>query len=141
MNYKLWTAFSSQKQRIRNLAKVAFAQGNLDELDLVFLNNQISRLNLSKARISPDKSKVDQLRSRLPKDPFERFALIYDITKKLMVTSLMTDNKERALRGLASVFIKNRKTEELVQHLRKNICYGKSVEDSYSRLGYMLRSA
>ncbi len=134
--------FGGERKDIRNLIKVAFAQGKIDELDIDYLNKELAYLNLNEKQVKRNKSAFLALKNKLPKDPFRVYQLIYGLTRKLMSTNMLTDKKEYVLKRLITVFTKNlNNINELIHFLKYNIRYGNSIEDSYSRLGYLLLSA
>ncbi len=133
--------FGGEKQDVRNLVKVAYAQGKIDELDVNYLNNELKYLHLSEREVRKSRNAEKELRQQLPKDPKKVYGLIYRLTEKLMATNMLTDKKESVLKRLVGVFAKNmNNVNELIHFLKYNIRYGKSIEDSYARLGYLLQS-
>jgi len=142
MNNVIRSIFGGERTDVRNLVKVAFAEGNIDESDVDYLNQELQYLHISEKQVRQSKSSISTLKRKLPRDPFRIYKLIYRITKQMMSTNMLTDKKESLLRRLMSVFVKNvTSTTELIHFLKFNIRYGNSIEDSYSRLGYLLKSA
>ena len=141
MNDVIRSIFGGEQADVRNLVKVAFAEGNIDESDVDYLNKELQNLKISEKQVKTSKTSISSLKKKLPHDPFRIYKLIYKITKKMMSTNMLTDRKESLLRRLMSVFVKNvQSTTELILFLKYNIRYGNSIEDSYSRLGYLLQS-
>ena len=125
--------------RNRNLIKLAFAKGKLDELDIEYINRNFSKLNISDSEIKSSKNKIESLESAVPAEKFERYKLLFGLMKIMMIRDIVTDRSEKVLKGVAEVLMKNaNNVNELVHFLKFNIKYGNSTEESYSRLGYLI---
>ncbi len=137
MIHLLKTTFSKEIRSIRNLVKIAFNNGKINREELNLLNTELDYLHLSPGKALDDKSL--QLRSELVKDNFFQYQLVYDLTSQLMKQHRLTEQKERIVKALMSVFEKStRRVNELVSFVQYNIRSGYSLEDSFSRLGYQM---
>ncbi len=140
MNNVIKLIFGGERTDVRNLVKVAYAKGAITELDIDYLNRELDYLNLSEEQAKSSRKSLSKLVASLPKEPFKIYKLLFNVTKKLMQTNMLTDKKEHILQGLTTVLVKNAKSvAELIHFLKYNIQYGNSLKDSYTRLGYLLK--
>ena len=140
MNNVIKLIFGGERTDVRNLVKVAYAKGAITELDIDYLNRELDYLNLSEEQAKSSRKSLSKLVASLPKEPFKIYELLFNVTKKLMQTNMLTDKKEHILQGLTTVLVKNAKSvAELIHFLKYNIQYGNSLKDSYTRLGYLLK--
>lgn len=136
---KIRTLLTGEKGKIRNLVKVAYAQGKIDEIELDLLNKEINYLHVSEAEAKRSKKGIKDLWVVLPQNSFDQYKLIYGVARALMITNMLTDKKEQILKGIVNVFVKKRENvNELIHFLKYNIRYGNNVQDSFSRLGYLM---
>ena len=125
--------------RNRNLIKLAFAKGKIDELDIDYINKNFKKLNISSAEIKSSAKRIESLENSIPAEKFERYKLLFGLMKIMMFKDMISDKSERILKGGAEVLTKNaNNVNELIHFLKFNIKYGNSTEESYSRLGYLI---
>jgi hypothetical protein len=133
----LKTAFSKEIRSIRNLVQIAFSNGKINQEELALLNSELDYL-----QVSPDKPchhKQLNANSDVIKNRFFQYQLVYDLINQLMRQNGLSQQKERILKALMSVFEKSTKRiNELVSFVQYNIRSGYSLEDSFARLGYQM---
>lgn len=137
MIHLLKTTFSKEIRSIRNLVKIAFSNGKINQEELALRNTELDYLH-----ISPNKA-LDQkqihLSTDITSDRFFQYQLVYDLIHQLMQQSRLSHQKERIVKALMSVFEKSTKRiNELVTFIQYNIRSGYSLEDSFARLGYQM---
>ncbi|MEM9324040.1 MAG: hypothetical protein AAGA85_00220 [Bacteroidota bacterium] len=132
--------FGKEERQIRGLVRIAFAEGKLTERDIELLNAEFVFLDISEKEALRSIIHLKELWSQQPADSFGRFQLIYRIATGLMRTNLLTVNKECALRGILSVFLgEPKEVAEMIPFLKENIRYGKTAQETYSNLDYLMQ--
>lgn len=137
MIHLLKTTFSKEIRSIRNLVKVAFSSGKINQEELNLLKAELDYLHLSPGKALD--RKPSQLKDELIKDNFLQYQLVYDLTHQLMEQSRLSQQKESIVKALISVFEKStQRVNELVSFVKYNIRSGYSSEESFARLGYQM---
>ena len=130
--------FGKEERQIRALVRIAFAEGKLTERDIELLNNELIFLNIGEKEAYRSIIHLKELWTQQPADSLSRYKLIYRIASTLMLTNLLTVNKESILRGILAVYLEDSlEINEMIPFLKEDIRYGKTVLESYSNLDYL----
>ncbi len=124
----------SEKEHINKLVIIAHYEHIIDQEDILLLKQEIGYISLENKMVE-----VDKIRKNLPKTARERFNLVFFLVNSLMANGALSDRKEGIIAKLLQVLdLSNEKAKELTSFLKLNIRNGLSMEDSFSRLGYLL---
>ena len=124
----------SEKEHINKLVIIAHYEHIIDQEDILLLKQEIGYISSEHRMVQ-----VDKIRKTLPKTTRERFNLVFFLVNSLMANGALSDRKESLIAKLLQVLdLSNEKAKELTSFLKLNIRNGLSMEDSFSRLGYLL---
>jgi len=124
----------SEKEHINKLVIIAHYEHIIDQEDILLLKQEIGYISLENKMVE-----VDKIRKNLPKTARERFNLVFFLVNSLMANGALSDRKEGIVARLLQVLdLSKEKAKELTSFLKLNIRNGLSMEDSFSRLGYLL---
>lgn len=124
----------SEKEHINKLVIIAHYEHIIDQEDILLLKQEIGYISSEHRMVQ-----VDKIRKTLPKTTRERFNLVFFLVNSLMANGALSDRKEGIIAKLLQVLdLSNEKAKELTSFLKLNIRNGLSMEDSFSRLGYLL---
>ncbi len=124
----------SEKEHINKLVIIARYEHIIDQEDILLLKQEIGYISLENKMVE-----VDKIRKNLPKTARERFNLVFFLVNSLMANGALSDRKEGIVARLLQVLdLSKEKAKELTSFLKLNIRNGLSMEDSFSRLGYLL---
>ena len=125
----------SEKEHINKLVIIAHCEHIIDQEDILLLKQEIGYISVEENRIP----EVEKIRQNLPKTARERFNLVFFLVNSLMANGALSDKKEGIVaKLLLALNLSTEKAKELTSFLKLNIRNGLSMEDSFSRLGYLL---
>ncbi|MEQ8583192.1 MAG: hypothetical protein RIC30_10345 [Marinoscillum sp.] len=124
----------SEKEHINKLVIIAHSEHIIDQEDILLLRQEIGYISIESRMVE-----VEKIRKNLPKTAKERFNLVFFLVNSLMANGALSDRKENIIAKLLQVLdLSKEKAKELTSFLKLNIRNGLSMEDSFSRLGYLL---
>ena len=124
----------SEKEHINKLVIIAHSEHIIDQEEILLLRQEIGYISIESRMVE-----VEKIRKNLPKTAKERFNLVFFLVNSLMANGALSDRKENIIAKLLQVLdLSKEKAKELTSFLKLNIRNGLSMEDSFSRLGYLL---
>ncbi|REE01256.1 hypothetical protein [Marinoscillum furvescens] len=124
-----------EKETINKMASIAKYEGLFSKTDLSVIEEELPYISFGQA----DPFQIEKLRTSLPEDTKERFALAHYLIDSLMVSGALAQRREDvAAKILSAMDIPLTKAQELTAFLKLNIRNGLSMEDSFQRLGYLV---
>ncbi|WP_421895997.1 hypothetical protein [Marinoscillum sp.] len=124
----------SEKEHINKLVIIAHSEHIIDQEEILLLRQEIGYISMESRMVE-----VEKIRKNLPKTAKERFNLVFFLVNSLMANGALSDRKENIIAKLLQVLdLSKEKAKELTSFLKLNIRNGLSMEDSFSRLGYLL---
>lgn len=126
------------KKQLNRLFMVAVLENRLEPSDINLLTAQLPFIEYKEL---PDKKhQINTYKKSFPRGAREKFNLIFQLVTSTMKYGALSERKEQILsKIIETLHLQQDRTLELITFVKSNIRNGLNEDDSYLRLGYLLK--
>ncbi|MEQ9424534.1 MAG: hypothetical protein RJQ09_08965 [Cyclobacteriaceae bacterium] len=131
---------NQDKDNLQQLIRTAYKEEKITQTDVEYLSKTLNEFDIDPEDIFHTQDDSTALRASLPFQNYQKFKLIYILTREMISNGGLSDQKLDIISQVTAVFLhESKRAKDLINSVVSNIHNGNSVKDSYSRLGYLLK--
>jgi len=127
-------AQSKVRSYIKSIIEVALSDGWVDDKELCFLTEVAKRFKMSPQDIKEVKKQYKKVDFIMPSSSHERFQLVYDLVKMMMIDGSIDENEKMLCNQYArSMGYEEDIVDSVIDIIHQDISIGKSFENTKLR--------